>query len=84
MTGTTTLAENLKPGQRIHIHRHTVHGVTAGTAEADAEVDGIEIRGECEVAIDCHPCYLGAHRDERWVTTYHRTDTVVVIGGVAA
>lgn len=92
MTGHQVLAENLQPGQRIHIEPHQVHGVPAGhlpdskhAGEADAEVDAVRIVGtlQCEVVVECHPCYCGAAPGELWCTTYHKTDPVLVIGGSA-
>lgn len=93
MTGTNVLAEDLKPGDQIHIAPHSVHGRAAGflpdgkragTAVSDAQVDDIEfVNDDCDVSVGCHPCFLGAKPGEQWCTTYHRTDQVLVIGHAA-
>lgn len=91
MTSHLILAEELQRGMRVHIQPHQVHGhpagflpdgKQAGTAESDVEVDDVEIIGphQCDISISCHPCYLGGSADVRWVTTYHLTDPVLVIG----
>lgn len=94
MTGHQVLAEDLQPGQRIHVEPHQVHGQQAGllpdksragTAASDVEIDDVAVIGphQCDVSVRCHPCYLGGSGQE-WVTTYHVTDRVLVIGQAAA
>ena len=90
MTGTQVPAEELRRGLRIRIYPHTVHGLPygylpdgqhAGSPEADAEIDAVRHVGPHEIAVDCHPCYLGGSREQGWCTVYHCTDPVLVIGG---
>ena len=90
MTGESKLAEDLQAGDVVHIEPHQVHGRPAGflpdnrragTAVSDAQVDDVEVIGphQCDVSVRCHPCYRGSSSEE-WVTTYHNTDRVLVIG----